>query len=128
MLKRQLDGGSIALPPNPRSRREQRGNLGRKQPSQTTSRPELTTPVADGLFGMNPITTETHVVLWSPHQKQFHHETVGEMLEKNLRIYFEDKLGDYTLLAFCDSSKEAYRIVEKLAEKKAARKKPEDED
>jgi len=74
---------------------------------------------------MKPITAKTHVVLWSPHQKQFHHETVGEMLKTNLRIYFEDRLGDYTVLAFADSSKAAHLIVEKLAEKKEAMKKPD---
>ncbi len=60
------------------------------------------------------ITGGTYVVLWSPHQRHFHVETVSEMLETNLRIYAEHKLGDYILLSFAADHSEAHKIAGKL--------------
>jgi len=66
---------------------------------------------------MNTIDGNTHVVLWSPHQRQFHIETLKQMLDTNLRIYFAQNVGDYILLAFAKSSDEAGKIIDTLEAK-----------
>jgi len=43
---------------------------------------------------------DDHVVLWSPHQKCFHVETVKEMLETNRQIFARQDKGDYIVLGF----------------------------
>jgi len=60
------------------------------------------------------ITNDTYVVLWSPHQRQFHIETVAVMLKTNLRIYANGTLGDYILLSFASDHDEAGRIADEL--------------
>jgi hypothetical protein len=70
---------------------------------------------------------DDYVVLWSPHQKQFHVETVASMLKTNRRIFARQSLGDYIVLSFEDSHKAAHaaaRKLEKIIDKDA----PGDED
>jgi hypothetical protein len=50
---------------------------------------------------------EKFAVLWSPHQNSFQVETVGDMLETNLRIFLNQQAGDFVVLAFADDHEEA---------------------
>ena len=60
------------------------------------------------------ITASTHVVLWSPHQKCFHVETFESMLATNRKIFAEQNVGDYIVLALASSREEANDITVKL--------------
>jgi hypothetical protein len=54
------------------------------------------------------ITSSSYVVLWSPHRKQFHIETVGDRLQRNRRIFKLGKPeGDFFALDYANSFEEA---------------------
>jgi len=54
------------------------------------------------------ITSSSYVVLWSPHRKQFHIETVGDRLQRNRRMFKLDKPeGDFFALDYANSYDEA---------------------
>jgi len=57
---------------------------------------------------------DDYVVLWSPHQRYFHVETVGEMLEKNLAIFQRGERADYIVLGFERTQSAADAVVERL--------------
>ncbi|HEY4713647.1 MAG TPA: hypothetical protein VIH30_05350 [Aquirhabdus sp.] len=57
------------------------------------------------------ITQDSYVVLWSPHRKQFHVETVADRLQRNRRIFKLGKPeGDFIALAYANSHEEALAI------------------
>ncbi len=57
------------------------------------------------------ITKDSYVVLWSPHRKQFHIETVADRLQRNRRIFKLGKPeGDFIALAYANSHEEALAI------------------
>ncbi len=54
------------------------------------------------------ITSESYVILWSPHRKQFHIETVDDRLRRNRRIFKLGKPeGDFIALDYANSYAEA---------------------
>ena len=60
------------------------------------------------------ITQDSYVVLWSPHRKQFHIETVAERLQRNRRIFKLGKPeGDFIALAYANSHEDALAIQKK---------------
>ncbi len=61
---------------------------------------------------LETVNVDTYVVLWSPHQKAFHIETVGEMLRHNRDIFTDQGLGDYIVLSFAKSHEEAHAIAD----------------
>lgn len=73
--------------------------------------------MSDSLKFKTTVTHDTWVVLWSPHQECFHIETLGEMLRTNMRIYAEGRKGDYILLGFAESSKEAAEFADHIKER-----------
>ncbi len=57
------------------------------------------------------ITQDSYVVLWSPHRKQFHVETVADRLSRNRRIFKLGKPeGDFIALAYANSHEDALAI------------------
>ena len=61
---------------------------------------------------MTEITKDTWVVLWSPHQRQFHLETFGKMIQTNNEIFHRGSEGDYILLALAKDADEANQICD----------------
>ena len=59
---------------------------------------------------------DDYVVLWSPHQKCFHMETVDEMLKRNRSIFARQDLGDYIVLSFEKDHAAASDSIKKLRE------------
>lgn len=57
------------------------------------------------------ITQDSYVVLWSPHRKQFHVETLADRLQRNRRIFKLGKPeGDFIALAYANSHEDAIAI------------------
>lgn len=57
------------------------------------------------------ITQDSYVILWSPHRKQFHIETVADRLQRNRRIFKLGKPeGDFIALAYANSHEDALAI------------------
>lgn len=60
------------------------------------------------------MTQDSYVVLWSPHRKQFHIETVADRLQRNRRIFKLGKPeGDFIALAYANSPEDALAIQRK---------------
>ena len=59
--------------------------------------------------------SDSYVVLWSPHQKTFHVQTVSEMIRQN-RIVFGRQCagGDFIVLGFAGTKEEAQDISSTL--------------
>jgi hypothetical protein len=57
---------------------------------------------------------DDYVVEWSPHQKQFHVETVKQMLKCNARIFARQSLGDYVVLSFEKDREAAHATIKEL--------------
>jgi len=53
---------------------------------------------------------EMFVVEWSPRQRSYHFETVGEMLENNLRATINGNQTDYLPIYITRSIEEARRV------------------
>ena len=60
------------------------------------------------------MTIGDYVVLWSPHQNQFHVETINQMLTKNMNIFSRQSLGDYIVLGFEHSHEDASESCRRL--------------
>ncbi len=57
------------------------------------------------------ITKDSYVILWSPHRKQFHIETVADRLQRNRRIFKLGKPeGDFIALAYAHNHDDALVI------------------
>ncbi|GAC1373248.1 MAG: hypothetical protein NVS3B3_07670 [Aquirhabdus sp.] len=57
------------------------------------------------------ITQDSYVILWSPHRKMFHVETVADRLQRNRRIFKLGKPeGDFIALAYANSHEDALAI------------------
>lgn len=57
------------------------------------------------------MSNETFVVLWSNRQKSFHINTLGEMIEENLRAFHDGRSSDYVVLGIADSYREAAEMI-----------------
>lgn len=55
------------------------------------------------------MSTSDYVVLWSPHQKKVHVETVERMMKRNEMIFIKQQLGDYIVLRFEKTRDDAWR-------------------
>ncbi len=65
------------------------------------------------------ITHESYVILWSPHRKQFHIETVDDRLRRNRRIFKLGKPeGDYIALDYANSYAEALEIQKRFEQER----------
>lgn len=70
------------------------------------------------------IPEDAYVLLWSPHQKHFHIEPFEKMLATNRRIFSQDTLGDYILLAITETAQEANQLADKLTPQTEGRQPP----
>jgi hypothetical protein len=57
---------------------------------------------------------EMFVVEWSPRQRSYHFETVGEMLENNLRATLDGKQTDYLPIYITRTKEEARRVRDSI--------------
>ncbi|EAA7933076.1 hypothetical protein ID86_27365 [Salmonella enterica subsp. enterica] len=60
-----------------------------------------------------------YALLYSESQRYFHIETVAAMIDRNIRMYLDNRRGDYVTLAIGSTVEELREIKRQLVEKRA---------